>query len=126
MSDIVVLNTCSVTDFADRKCRQFIRRILRRNPQTRIVVTGCYAQLKPEEIAEMEGVDLVLGAAEKFRMLDYIDQLDGAKSKQMIHISEINEINNFNNAFSFGDRTRYFFKLMGRCDFNISFFSTEQ
>src|SRR5690625_6428332 len=126
MSDIFVLNTCSVTDFADRKCRQFIRRILRRNPQTRIVVTGCYAQLKPEEIAEMEGVDLVLGAAEKFRMLDYIDQLDGAKSKQMIHISEINEVNTFNNAFSFGDRTRSFLKVQDGCDYNCSFCTIPQ
>lgn len=126
MSDIFVLNTCSVTDFADRKCRQFIRRILRRNPQTRIVVTGCYAQLKPEEIAEMEGVDLVLGAAEKFRMLDYIDQLDGAKSKGMIQISEINEVNTFNNAFSFGDRTRSFLKVQDGCDYNCSFCTIPQ
>ena len=126
MSDIFVLNTCSVTDFADRKCRKFIRRVLRNNPQTRIVVTGCYAQLKPEEIVEMEGVDLVLGAAEKFRMLDYIDQLDGAKSKGMVHISEINEVNTFNKAFSFGDRTRSFLKVQDGCDYNCSFCTIPQ
>lgn len=126
MSDIFVLNTCSVTDFADRKCRKFIRRVLRNNPQTRIVVTGCYAQLKPQEIVEMEGVDLVLGAAEKFRMLDYIDQLDGAKSKGMVHISEINEVNTFNKAFSFGDRTRSFLKVQDGCDYNCSFCTIPQ
>ena len=91
-ADVFVLNTCSVTDFADRKCRKFVRRVLRQNPDARVVVTGCYAQLKPEEIAEMEGVDLVLGAGEKFQMLDYIDQLDGAKAKGMIHTSQISEL----------------------------------
>lgn len=126
MSDVFVLNTCSVTDFADKKCRQYIRHILRKNPQTRIVVTGCYAQLKPEEIVKMEGVDLVLGAAEKFRMLDYIDQLDGAKSKGMVHTSEINEVNTFNNAFSFGDRTRSFLKVQDGCDYNCSFCTIPQ
>lgn len=125
-SDIFVLNTCSVTEFADRKCRKLVRRVLRNNPDTRVVVTGCYAQLKPEEIAEMEGVDIVLGAAEKFRMLDYIDQLDGAKSKGMIHTTEISEIHTFNNAFSFGDRTRSFLKVQDGCDYNCTFCTIPQ
>ncbi len=125
-ADVFVLNTCSVTDFADRKCRKFVRRVLRKNPDARVVVTGCYAQLKPAEIAEMEGVDLVLGAAEKFQMLDYIDQLDGAKSKGMIHASEISEITTYNQAFSFGDRTRSFLKVQDGCDYNCSFCTIPQ
>src|SRR5690606_27546168 len=125
-ADILVLNTCSVTDFADRKCRKFVRRVLRQNPDARVVVTGCYAQLKPEEIALMEGVDLVLGSAEKFRMLDFIDQLDGAKSKGMIHTSEITEVSSFHHAFSFGDRTRSFLKVQDGCDYNCSFCTIPQ
>lgn len=125
-ADIFVLNTCSVTDFADRKCRKFVRRVLRKNPQARVVVTGCYAQLKPTEIAEIEGVDMVLGAAEKFRMLDYIDQLDGAKSKGMVHTTEISEVSTFNNAFSFGDRTRSFLKVQDGCDYSCSFCTIPQ
>ena len=125
-ADVFVLNTCSVTDFADRKCRKFVRRVLRKNPDARVVVTGCYAQLKPEEIAEMEGVDLVLGAGEKFQMLDYIDQLDGAKAKGMIHTSEISELTTFNHAFSFGDRTRSFLKVQDGCDYNCSFCTIPQ
>ena len=75
-ADIFVLNTCSVTDFADRKCRKAIRQAQRHNPDTRVVVTGCYAQLKPQEIADIEGVDLVLGAGEKFRIVDYVEKLE--------------------------------------------------
>src|SRR5688572_25685570 len=125
-ADVFVLNTCSVTDFADRKCRKFVRRVLRQNPDARVVVTGCYAQLKPEEIAEMEGVDLVLGAGEKFQMLDYIDQLDGAKAKGMIHTSQISELSTFHHAFSFGDRTRSFLKVQDGCDYNCSFCTIPQ
>lgn len=125
-ADVFVLNTCSVTDFADRKCRKFVRRVLRKNPQARVVVTGCYAQLKPTEIAEIDGVDMVLGAAEKFRMLDYIDQLDGAKSKGMVHTTEISEVSTFNNAFSFGDRTRSFLKVQDGCDYSCSFCTIPQ
>lgn len=125
-ADVFVLNTCSVTDFADRKCRKFVRRVLRQNPEARVVVTGCYAQLKPDEIAEMEGVDLVLGAGEKFQMLDYIDQLDGAKAKGMIHTSEISQLSTFNHAFSFGDRTRSFLKVQDGCDYNCSFCTIPQ
>ena len=80
-ADVYVINTCSVTDFADRKCRQIVRRALRFNPQALIVVVGCYAQLKPAEIAEIPGVDLVLGAAEKFRILHYIEDLSKAPGK---------------------------------------------
>ncbi|GAA5220142.1 tRNA (N(6)-L-threonylcarbamoyladenosine(37)-C(2))-methylthiotransferase MtaB [Membranihabitans marinus] len=125
-ADIYVLNTCSVTDFADKKCRQIVRKILRNNPDGRIIVTGCYAQLKPKEIAEIDGVDLVLGAAEKFQMLDYIDQLDGAKSKGMVHCSNVQTLTTFNNAFSFGDRTRSFLKIQDGCDYKCTFCTIPQ
>ena len=78
-ADIYVINTCSVTDFADRKCRQIVRRALRQSPNAYIVVIGCYAQLKPQEISEIEGVDLVLGASQKFQILEYIDELSKAQ-----------------------------------------------
>ncbi len=77
-ADVYVINTCSVTDFADRKCRNIVRQALRKSPNAYVAVVGCYAQLKPEEIASIPGVDLVLGAAEKFRILDYVDDLSKA------------------------------------------------
>jgi len=80
-ASVYVINTCSVTDFADKRCRQTVRKALRQNPDAKVVVIGCYAQLKPHEIANIPGVDLVLGAAEKFRVIDYIDEL----SKAYIH-----------------------------------------
>jgi threonylcarbamoyladenosine tRNA methylthiotransferase MtaB len=83
-ADIYVINTCSVTDFADKKCRNIVRSALRRSPDARIVVVGCYAQLKPEEIARIPGVDLVLGASEKFRILDFIDGLEKLPGKGMV------------------------------------------
>jgi len=83
-ADIYVLNTCSVTDHADKKCRQEVRRAMRKNPSAQVVVTGCYAQLKPQEIANIEGVDLVLGAAEKFRLLEYVNQLATTSGKAWV------------------------------------------
>ena len=88
-ADIYVINTCSVTDFADRKCRQVVRRALKYSPEAKVVVVGCYAQLKPEEIAEIEGVDLVLGAAEKFRILDFVEELSKAPGKGMVRDGEV-------------------------------------
>lgn len=120
-ADIYVINTCSVTDFADRKCRQIVRRALRHNPNAFIVVVGCYAQLKPDEIAEIEGVDLVLGAAQKFRILDYIDQLSKAQGKGMVRAGEVNEAKDFVQSFSFGDRTRSFLKIQDGCDYKCTF-----
>jgi threonylcarbamoyladenosine tRNA methylthiotransferase MtaB len=120
-ADVYVLNTCSVTDFADRKCRQWVRKVLRQNPQARVVVTGCYAQLKPEEIASIEGVDLVLGAGEKFRMLEYIDALPPHTEKGIVEVGELKELTTFNSAFSFGDRTRSFLKVQDGCDYKCSF-----
>ncbi len=120
-ANIYVINTCSVTDFADRKCRQIVRRALRHNPQAFVVVIGCYAQLKPQEIADIPGVDLVLGAAEKFKILDYIDDLSKSSDKGMVQAGEVSEANTFVNAFSFGDRTRSFLKVQDGCDYKCSF-----
>lgn len=120
-ADIYVINTCSVTDFADRKCRQVVRRALRCSPDAKVVVVGCYAQLKPDEIADIEGVDLVLGAAEKFRILDYVEELSKAPGKGMVRAGEVTEAKDFVNAFSFGDRTRSFLKVQDGCDYKCTF-----
>jgi len=120
-ANIYVINTCSVTDFADKKCRQTVRRALRKSPQAFVVVIGCYAQLKPQEISAIEGVDLVLGAAEKFRILDFIDDLSKAPGKGMVQAGEVKEAKNFINSFSFGDRTRSFLKVQDGCNYKCSF-----
>jgi len=120
-ADIYVINTCSVTEFADRKCRKVVRQALRQAPHANVVVVGCYAQLKPQEIAEIPGVDLVLGAAEKFRILDYVDDLSKAPGNGLVHAGEVTEVRDFVNAFSFGDRTRSFLKVQDGCDYKCSF-----
>ena len=120
-ADVYVINTCSVTDFADRKCRKVVRQALRHNTQAFVVVIGCYAQLKPQEIADIPGVDLVLGASEKFRILDFIDGLSKAPGKGLVRAGEVREANSFVNAFSFGDRTRSFLKVQDGCDYKCSF-----
>ncbi len=120
-ADIYVINTCSVTEQADKECKKIVRSALRKQPNAFVVVTGCYAQLKPEEIANMEGVDLVLGAGEKFRILHYIDDLSKAQGKGMIQAGEIRDVNTFNASFSFGDRTRSFLKVQDGCDYKCSF-----
>ena len=125
-ADLYVLNTCSVTEQADRKCRQEVRRALRQNPAAQIVVTGCYAQLKPHEIAEIEGVDLVLGAAEKFRLLDYVGQLGEAPGKAWIAAGDVRELRSFTAAASYGDRTRAFLKVQDGCDYRCTFCTIPQ
>ncbi len=125
-ADVYVLNTCSVTDFADKKCRYEVRRALKYAPQAKIVVVGCYAQLKPKEIADIPGVDLVLGAAEKFRILDYIDGISKSPGKGMVAAGEVKEANTFVDAFSFGDRTRSFLKVQDGCDYKCSFCTIPQ
>ena len=120
-ADVVVVNTCSVTEFADRKCRNVVRRAMKANGQAKVVVVGCYAQLKPEEIANIEGVDLVLGAAEKFRILDYIDGLTGGGGKGLVRAGEVKEADTFISSFSFGDRTRSFLKVQDGCDYKCTF-----
>jgi threonylcarbamoyladenosine tRNA methylthiotransferase MtaB len=125
-ADIYVINTCSVTDFADRKCRRVVRQALKQNEQALIVVVGCYAQLKPEEIAAIPGVDLVLGAAEKFRMLPFIEGLSKSTGKGMVQAGEVNEVVDFVNAFSVGDRTRSFLKVQDGCDYKCTFCTIPQ
>ena len=120
-ADIFVLNTCSVTDFADRKCRKAVRQVLRNNPETRVVITGCYAQLKPKEIAEIPGVDIVLGAAEKFSIVDYVERLGEATERAWVHAGDIEAAQAFAPAHSIGDRTRSFLKVQDGCDYKCSF-----
>jgi len=120
-ADVYIINTCSVTDFADRKCRQVVRKALRVNPSAKVVVIGCYAQLKPREIADIPGVDLVLGAAEKFRVLDYVEELRKAPGKGMVRAGEVQQANTFVDAFSFGDRTRSFLKVQDGCNYKCTF-----
>jgi threonylcarbamoyladenosine tRNA methylthiotransferase MtaB len=124
-ADIYVLNTCSVNDFADKKCRYEVRRAQKYAPNAKIIVIGCYAQLKPKEISEIPGVDLVLGASEKFNILNYIDDLSQS-SKALIKASEIHHVNNFIGSFSFGDRTRSFLKVQDGCDYKCSFCTIPQ
>jgi len=120
VADIYVINTCSVTENADKECRQLVRRIQRKNEKAVVVITGCYAQLKPEEIANIPGVDLVLGAAEKFNLPKHLkDFTKGDETK--ICSCDIDEVNQFHASFSLTDRTRTFLKVQDGCDYNCSF-----
>jgi len=125
-SDIYVLNTCSVTEFADKKCRAEVRKVLRLNDEAKVVIIGCYAQLKPDEIAEIPGVDLVLGAAEKFNVQQYVDGLSKAPNKGLVKAGEISAVTIFDEAYSFGDRTRTFLKVQDGCDYKCSFCTIPQ
>jgi threonylcarbamoyladenosine tRNA methylthiotransferase MtaB len=125
-ADIYVLNTCSVTEQADRECRKIVRQAMRRQPDAFVVVTGCYAQLKPHEIADIPGVDLVLGAGEKFRILEYVDDLSKSPGKGMVQAGEVRDVNTFTASFSFGDRTRSFLKVQDGCDYKCSFCTIPQ
>jgi threonylcarbamoyladenosine tRNA methylthiotransferase MtaB len=119
-ADVYVINTCSVTDNADKECRQLVRRIQRRAPASMVVITGCYAQLKPEEIASIPGVDLVLGAAEKFNIAHHIREMVKGDSAKICSC-DIDEVSGFNSSFSLNDRTRTFLKVQDGCDYNCSF-----
>ncbi|MCC8186697.1 MAG: tRNA (N(6)-L-threonylcarbamoyladenosine(37)-C(2))-methylthiotransferase MtaB [Bacteroides sp.] len=119
-ADICVINTCSVTDTADKKCRQAIHRLIRQHPGAFVVVTGCYAQLKPEEVAGMEGVDIVLGAEQKKDMLAYLGDLRKKELGEAI-TSKTHEIRSFVPSYSRGDRTRYFLKVQDGCDYYCSY-----
>ncbi len=123
-ADVYVINTCSVTDNADKECRMLVRRIQKRAPQAMVVITGCYAQLKPQEIARIPGVDLVLGAAEKFNLANHLKEItkgpaDGGGAK--ICSCDIEEVAGFHSSFSVNDRTRAFLKVQDGCDYNCSF-----
>lgn len=119
-ADVYVINTCSVTDNADKECRQLVRRIQRRSPQSLVVITGCYAQLKPKEIASIPGVDLVLGAAEKFNLASHLVELTKGDSAK-ISSCDIEDISGFNSSWSVNDRTRTFLKVQDGCDYTCSF-----
>lgn len=119
-ADVYVINTCSVTENADKKCRNVVRRALRRNPDAYVVVIGCYAQLKPKEISSIEGVDLVLGAAEKFRLPEILTDLTKQPCGQVI-ASSVEDADFFVSAYSIGDRTRSFLKIQDGCDYKCSF-----
>ncbi|MBR2647810.1 MAG: tRNA (N(6)-L-threonylcarbamoyladenosine(37)-C(2))-methylthiotransferase MtaB [Sediminibacterium sp.] len=121
IADVYVINTCSVTDNADKECRQLVRRIQRKAPESFVVVTGCYAQLKPAEIASIPGVDLVLGAAEKFNIAQHIGNLAKTNDAAKICSCDIEEVTGFNASFSQNDRTRTFLKVQDGCDYNCSF-----
>lgn len=119
-ADVYVINTCSVTDHADKKCRKVVKEALKYSPNAYITVVGCYAQLKPKEIAEIPGVDMVLGAAEKFNIIEHIDDLT-KKEKALVLNGPIDETNEFVSAFSIGDRTRTFLKVQDGCDYSCTF-----
>jgi len=119
-ADVYVINTCSVTDNADKECRQLVRRIQRKAPESTVVITGCYAQLKPKEIASIPGVDLVLGAAEKFNIVKHLKEFTKGDSSK-INSCDIDDVTGFNASYSLNDRTRTFLKVQDGCDYTCSF-----
>jgi threonylcarbamoyladenosine tRNA methylthiotransferase MtaB len=129
-TDIFVLNTCTVTNNADKECKQIIRSVIRNNPDTYVIVTGCYAQIQPGEIASIEGVDLILGTNEKFKLFDYIENVDsgslscfGKKEHTDVYVSPFDESGFIGEAFSsdVDSRTRAFLKIQDGCDYNCAF-----
>ena len=120
VADVYVINTCSVTDNADKECRQLVRRIQRKAPESLVVITGCYAQLKPKEISEIPGVDLVLGAAEKFNIATHLKELTKGDSAK-ISSCDIEDVSGFNASYSLNDRTRTFLKVQDGCDYTCAF-----
>ena len=120
-ANVCVVNTCSVTELADKKCRQTIRKIGKQHPGAFIVVTGCYAQLKPEEVADIEGVDLVLGSEQKLDITKYLDDLNKKVSKGAVIASKAKDIKTFSPSCSSDDRTRHFLKVQDGCDYYCSF-----
>ena len=119
-ADIYVINTCSVTENADKEARKLIRQAKRLNPLSSIAVIGCYAQLKPEEIAAIDGVDLVIGSEEKFNLLDHLNELDQKEDNSIIR-SSIEHVHSFKPSYSIGDRTRSYLKVQDGCDYTCSF-----
>ena len=126
-ADVCVINTCSVTDLADKKSRQAIRKMIKQHPGAIVLVTGCYAQLKPAEIADIEGVDLVLGSDQKMDVLDYISQFDNNKNgdgdhdKGEVFVTKLNQIKKFIPSCSADDRTRHFLKVQDGCDYYCTY-----
>ncbi len=119
--DIYIINTCSVTENADKKCRQLVKRAMKINPEAFVAIIGCYAQLKPEEIGKIPGVDIVLGANEKFNLIEHIDALQSKQEVAMLNYTSIKETTEFIPSFSYGDRTRSFLKVQDGCDYFCTF-----
>ncbi|MFC7346326.1 tRNA (N(6)-L-threonylcarbamoyladenosine(37)-C(2))-methylthiotransferase MtaB [Chryseobacterium zhengzhouense] len=120
-ANVYVINTCSVTENADRECKLHVKRAMKANPEGLVVIVGCYAQLKPEEISQIEGVDLVLGAKEKFNILSYLDDLEKSENEGIVHSCEIEETDFFIGSYSIGDRTRAFLKVQDGCDYKCTY-----
>ena len=118
--DIFVINTCSVTENADKKCRKIVKEAKKISPRSYVTIVGCYAQLKPKEISEIPGVDAVLGAAEKFRMFEFLDEFISTNEPQ-VFASHIKEANTFTSSYSYGDRTRTFLKVQDGCNYGCAF-----
>lgn len=118
---VYIINTCSVTENADKECKLHVKRATKANPEGLVAIIGCYAQLKPEEISGIEGVDLVLGAKEKFNILSYLDDLEKSESYAQIHSCEIDEADFFVGSYSIGDRTRAFLKVQDGCDYKCTY-----
>ncbi|PIB35392.1 tRNA (N(6)-L-threonylcarbamoyladenosine(37)-C(2))-methylthiotransferase MtaB [Reichenbachiella sp. 5M10] len=119
-SDIYVINTCSVTENADKKCKQIVKSAKKTSPDSFVVIIGCFAQLKPKEISEIKGVDAVLGAAEKFKLLEHLKEFEKSK-ETIVCASEISNATEFNNAYSKADRTRTFLKVQDGCNYGCAF-----
>lgn len=119
--DIYIINTCSVTENADKKCKQLVKKALKINPNAFVAIIGCFAQLKPTEIAEIPGVDLVLGANEKFNLIEHIEKLNEKSDTTIVEFESIKNTNEFVPAYSIGDRTRSFLKVQDGCDYFCTF-----
>lgn len=119
-AEIYVINTCSVTENADKECKRIVKKALNVAPEAKVIIVGCYAQLKPQEIAKIPGVNLVLGASEKFKITSYLQELDSSTST-IVQACEIDTVDTYVNGYSFGDRTRAFLKAQDGCDYSCSF-----
>jgi threonylcarbamoyladenosine tRNA methylthiotransferase MtaB len=121
-ADVVVINTCSVTQLADKKCRQIISKASKISPDAIIAVVGCFAQLKPEEISHLKGVNLVLGTSEKFKILEHIHEIENeGKTASKVYSCEIDDVDTFNSSYSLFERTRSFLKIQDGCDYHCSY-----
>jgi len=119
-ADVYVINTCSVTNQGDKSSRNIIRQAARKNPNAMVIVVGCYSQLKPQEVGQIEGVDLVLGTQEKFKIPEFLGNLQKKKTTE-IRTTRLPDIKSYHEAFSWGDRTRSFLKIQDGCDYYCSF-----
>jgi threonylcarbamoyladenosine tRNA methylthiotransferase MtaB len=119
-ADVCIINTCSVTQNADKECKYWVKQAMKANPEAFVIIVGCYAQLKPQEIAKIPGVDLVLGATEKFNITEYLDQLEKQDFAE-VHSCEIDEADFYVSSYSIGDRTRAFLKVQDGCDYKCTY-----